>query len=161
MKVPELLGTQHDTQAFHSGVQTLDDWLKKRALKNQTSGASRTFVVCEGTRVLAYYALASGAIVSREAPGKFRRNMPDPIPVVLLGRLAVDESLHGQGVGRALVKDAAHRVLGAADLIGIRGLIVQALSQQAKDFYEAVGFTASPHDPYLLTITLNDLRDAT
>src|SRR5436309_11399958 len=96
---PEPLTERHDVEAFVSGVESLDHWIKRRALKNQATGASRTFVACENRRVLAYYALASSAITVDAAPGRFRRNMPDPIPVVVLGRLAVDRSLHGRGIG--------------------------------------------------------------
>ncbi|WHZ19222.1 MAG: acetyltransferase [Rhodanobacteraceae bacterium] len=129
-------------------------------MRNQAGGASRTFVVCEGSRVVAYYALASSSVVVDAAPGRFRRNMPDPIPVVVLGRLAVDESWQGRGIGRALMRDAVHRVLAAADLIGVRGLLVHALSLEAKAFYEHIGFDASPRDPMLLMVTLADLRSA-
>ena len=155
---PEPLTEHHDIEAFVSGVESLDQWIKRRALKNQATGASRTFVSCENRRVLAYYALASSAITVDDAPGRFRRNMPDPIPVVVLGRLAVDRSLHGQGVGRALVRDAGQRVIQAADTIGIRGLIVHALSEDAKAFYEKVGFEPSPLDPMILMVTLADLE---
>lgn len=148
----------HDTETFASGVESLDTWLKRRALKNQANGASRTFVTCEGRRIAAYYALASSAIAIDEAPGRFRRNMPNPIPVAVLGRLAVDRSFQGKGIGRALVRDAGQRVIQAADTIGIRGLIVQALSAEAKAFYEQVGFEPSPLDPMMLMITLNDLK---
>lgn len=155
---PEPLAAHHDVQPFVSGVESLDLWLKHRALKNQTTGASRTFVACDGHRVLAYYALASSAVTVDAAPGRFRRNMPDPIPVVVLGRLAVDQSQQGYGVGRALVRDAALRVLQAADTIGIRGIIVHALSAQAKAFYEQIGFEPSPLDPMTLMVTLADLK---
>jgi len=158
VSAPELLAEHHDTAAFSSGVESLDIWLKRRAMRNQATGASRTFVVCEGSRVVAYYALASSAITVDEAPGRFRRNMPDPIPVVVLGRLAVDRSLQGQGVGRALMRDAALRVIQAADTIGIRGMITHALSPAAKAFYERVGFESSPLDPMTLMVTLNDLK---
>jgi predicted N-acetyltransferase YhbS len=155
---PEPLAAHHDVTAFQSGEEALDTWLKRRALKNQISGGSRTFVVCEGARVVGYYALASGAVSVDAAPGRFKRNMPDPIPVVILGRLAVNQSLHGQGLGRALVQDAARRVLNAADTIGIRGILVHALSQSAKAFYERAGFDPSPLDPMLLMVTLADLQ---
>jgi predicted N-acetyltransferase YhbS len=158
VSAPEPLTERHDTAAFSSGVESLDAWLKRRAMKNQATGASRTFVVCEGNRVVAYYALASSAITVEEAPGRFRRNMPDPIPVVVLGRLAVDRSMHGQGLGRALMRDAALRVIQAADSIGIRGMITHALSPEAKAFYEQVGFESSPLDPMTLMVTLNDLK---
>src|SRR3546814_11806529 len=109
----------------------------------RSTGASRTFVACDGRRVLAYYALASGAVAVDTAPRRFRRNMPDPIPVVVLGRLAVDHSMQGKGVGRALVRDAGLRVIQAADTIGIRGMIVHALSAEATTFYERIGFEPS------------------
>jgi predicted N-acetyltransferase YhbS len=155
---PVLLTDRHDIAAFTSGQESLDTWLKRRALKNQATGASRTFVACEDRRVVAYYALASSAVTVVSAPGRFRRNMPDPIPVVLLGRLAVDRAFQGKGMGRALVRDAGYRVVQAADTIGIRGLIAQAVSIQAKAFYEHVGFEASPLDPMTLMITLADLK---
>lgn len=158
LSAPEPLASHHDVGAFASGVESLDMWLKRRAMKNQTTGASRTFVACEGARVMAYYALASSAITADDASGHFRRNMPNPIPVVVLGRLAVDQSLHGKGLGRALVRDAGHRVMQAADTIGIRGMIVQALSTEARAFYERVGFDPSPLDPMLLMITLAELK---
>lgn len=155
---PVLLTSQHRTESFFSGVESLDLWLKKRAVKNQNTGASRTFVACDGESVLAYYALASSAIAVSETFGRFGRNMPDPIPVVMLGRLAVDKSLHGNGIGRALVRDACHRVIQAADSIGVRGVIVQALSVEAKEFYNRVGFEASLLNPMILMVTLTDLK---
>ncbi|MFA7241842.1 MAG: GNAT family N-acetyltransferase [Sulfuricellaceae bacterium] len=155
---PEPLASHHDVGRFSSGMESLDAWLKHRALKNQATGASRTFVVCEGARIVAYYALASSAIAAAETPGRFRRNMPNPIPVAILRRLAVDCAFQGKGLGRALVRDAGRRVVQAADTIGIRGLIVQALSVEARTFYEQVGFDSSPLDPMTLMITLADLK---
>lgn len=155
---PEPLGPHHDLDAFSSGAESLDQWLRRRALKNQASGASRTFVACEDVRVVAYYSLASSAVTVDAAPGRFRRNMPDPIPVVVLGRLAVDRTRQGKGIGRALVRDAGLRIIQAADSIGIRGVIVHALSAEAKAFYERIGFEPSPLDPLILMVTLGDLR---
>jgi predicted N-acetyltransferase YhbS len=158
--VPEPLTAAHRLDEFDSGVASLDSWLQRRALANQRSGASRTFVAVRDGQVRAYYALASGAVALDAVPGRFRRNMPDPIPVVVLGRLAVDRSAQGSGIGRALVRDAGLRVLHAAAAIGIRGMIVHALSDATKTFYERVGFEASPLDPMLLLITLADLEAA-
>ncbi len=158
VSAPEPLAIHHDLEAFASGVASLDTWLKRRALKNQLSGASRTFVACEGQRVVAYYALASSAITVEAASGRLRRNMPDPIPVVVLARLAVDTAWQGRGLGRAMVRDAALRIIQAADTIGIRGVITHALSGEAKTFYEQVGFDPSPLDPMTLMITLTDLK---
>lgn len=154
---PALLTAEHGLEQFQSGVPSLDEWLRKRALANQISGASRTFVVCDGNQVVGYYALASGAIDSVQATGRFRRNMPNPIPVVLLARLAVDQRYQGQGFGRGLFKDVALRTLAAAEIIGVRGLMVHALSADAERFYLRVGFEPSPI-PLMLMMTLADIR---
>jgi len=155
---PEPLADHHQLDRFNCGVSSLDLWLQRRARANQASDASRTYVVCDGNRVVAYYALASGSIAVEDAPGRFRRNMPQPIPAVILGRLAVDTSLHGQGIGRALFRDAATRVLNAASTIGIRGIVVHAISEEARRYYLALGFAAGPRDPFVLMVTLADLR---
>jgi predicted N-acetyltransferase YhbS len=157
---PEPLGDEHQIDSFDSGEPTLDDWLKRRARANQASGASRTYVACEGRTVVAYYALASGAIAQTDVPGRFRRNMPDPIPVVVLARLAVDRNRQGQGLGRALFRDAARRVANAADTIGIRGIIVHAISEEARSFYINLGFDPCPGEAMTLVVTLQDLRAA-
>lgn len=158
LRPPEPLAEQHEFGAFHSGEPSLDDWLRRRARANQVSGASRTYVVCQDKLVIAYYALASGVITVESAPGRFRRNMPNPIPVAVLARLAVDVNWHGQGIGRALFRDAAQRVAQAADAIGIRGIVVHAISEQAKNFYIALGFDPSPSEPMTLMVTLSDVR---
>lgn len=157
---PAPLAEHHELAEFDSGVPELDDWLRRRARANQAGGASRTFVVCEGSRVIAYYALASGAVRTPEAPGRFKRNMPDPIPVAVLGRLAIDRTYQGRGIGRALVRDAGLRLLNAAEILGIRGVLVHAISDDARAFYEAVGFLPSPSDPMMLMIGLKDLSNA-
>lgn len=154
---PEPLSDAHELAEFSSGVASLDDWLRRRARANQISGASRTYVVAEGDKVLGYYALASGGIAVTHSVGRIRRDMPDPIPVVVLGRLAVDRSRQGRGLGRALFRDCALRVAHAADTIGIRGIVVHAISEEAKAFYTAVGFDPSPVDPMTLMVTLGDV----
>ena len=156
---PEPLAETHDLNDFFSGVSSLDDWLKRRARPNQVSGASRTFILAEERRVIGYYALASGAITVADSTGRFRRNMPDPIPVAVLGRLAIDRSQQGRGLGRALFRDCALRVVHAADAIGIRGILVHAISEQAKAFYLALGFDPSPSEPMTLMVTLADIRE--
>jgi GNAT superfamily N-acetyltransferase len=158
LSAPEPLAAHHRIDDFDSGEPSLDDWLKRRAAMNQVSGASRTFVVCEGKTAVGYYALASSAISVKAAPGRFRRNLPDPIPVVVLARLAVTRSHHGQGLGRALFQDAARRVIQAADAIGVRGMIVHALSEEAKAFYLRLGLEPSPLEPMTLMVTLADLK---
>jgi GNAT superfamily N-acetyltransferase len=157
---PEPLSDRHEIGEFNSGEASLDDWLRRRAGANQVSGASRTYVLCEKKRVVGYYALASGAIAVESATGRLRRNMPDPVPVVVLARLAVDRGWQGKGIGRALFRDAARRVTNAADAIGIRGIVVHAISPEAKRFYLALGFDPSPREPMLLMVTLADVRAA-
>ncbi len=159
LRAPEPMTAHHATTVFACGVETLDHWLKQRAMKNQLTGASRTFVVCDGNRVMAYYALASSAVASHVATGRVRRNMPDPVPVVVLGRLAVDRSIQGSGMGRALVRDACLRTVAAAETIGIRGMVVYALSASAQAFYKRVGFAPSPLDSMTLMATIADLRE--
>ena len=157
---PAPLTAVHLVTDFDSGVPSLDAWLRRRAMQNQMSGASRTFVTCTEGRVVGYYALASSAVMPAAAPGRFRRNMPDPIPVVVLARLAVDRTAQGKGLGRALFQDAAKRVIHAAEAIGIRGMIVHALAEDAKAFYIALGLEESPLDSMMLMTTIGDLRAA-
>lgn len=158
LSAPALLADHHELDHFHSGEITLDDWLKKRARANLASGASRVFVVCEEKRVVGYYALSSSCIVPSIVPGRFRRNMPDPIPVVLLGRLAIDRAWQGKGLGRGLFRDAAMRVSQAAEAIGVRGIVVHAISDAARKFYLALGFTECPGEAMTLVATLQDIR---
>jgi GNAT superfamily N-acetyltransferase len=150
---PEKLSRDHDISKFDSVEPALDDWLRRRALHNEASGASRTYVVCVGRKVVGYYALSAGAIAHGQAPGRIRRNMPDPIPVVVLGRLAVDKGSQGKGVGTGLLRDAVLRTLQAAEIAGVRAILVHAISEAAKRFYEKYGFVASPVDPMTLMIT--------
>ena len=157
---PELLADHHQTAGFGCGVPSLDEWLKRRARGNQASGASRTYVVCESDKVVGYFAVAAGSVDVVSAAGRFRRNMPDPVPVVILGRLAVDVSQRGRGLGRLLMRDAGQRVLQAAEVVGIRGILVHAISEEARQFYQAVGFEQSPLDVMTLMMTLADMRAA-
>ena len=157
---PEPLTAEHAVGGFDSGVASLDHWLRRRALQNQTSGASRTFVVCDEGAVVAYYALAASAVAADAAPGRFRRNMPEPIPVVVLARLAITRGHQGRRLGRALFQDAAKRVIHATDTIGIRGLLVHAISDEAKAFYMRLGLDPSPLDPMTLMTTVAGLRAA-
>lgn len=159
LSAPEPLTAHHDVSQFSSGVDSLDQWLQRRAKANQLSGASRTFVLCDDGKVIGYYALASSAVaVDAAAPGKFRRNMPDPIPIVVLGRLALDKAHQRAGLGRALFQDAARRVVNAASEIGIRGMLVHALSDDAVAFYRRLGLSPSELDPMMLMVTVADLR---
>jgi GNAT superfamily N-acetyltransferase len=151
---PEPLTASHETGGFACGVPSLDDWLKKQALKNEVSGASRTYAVCEsGSRnVVGFYALATGSAARKQAPGRISRQMPEPVPVAVLGRLAVDQRWHG--IGSGLLKDAVIRTMAAARHGGIRALLVHALDEQAKAFYLGHGFIESPIEPMTLMLSL-------
>ena len=153
---PEKLSSVHDVSGFDSGEPALDDWLRRRAVQNEASGASRTYVVCVGRKVVGYYTLAAGAVAHAEAPGRLRRNMPDAVPVMVLGRLAVDRTIHGQGVGTGLLRDAVLRTVQAAEIVGIRAILVHAISEAARRFYEKYGFVASPLDPLTVMITVEE-----
>jgi GNAT superfamily N-acetyltransferase len=153
---PQPLSAEHRLEDFACGESSLDDWLRRRALINQTTGASRTFVVTdESGQVLAYYALAAGAVSHQESPGAIRRNMPDPVPVMVLARLAVDQRLQGQQVGGALLKDALQRAVSVAQNIGVRALLVHALNDRARQFYAHYGFVPSPANPMTLMLPLH------
>lgn len=155
---PEHLTPRHDLEAFDSGVVALDDWLRRHALANEEAGGSRTYVVCAGGRVIGYYALAIGGIAKAAATGRVRRNMPDPVPVMVLGRLAVDRGYQGRGLGMGLLRDAILRTIQAAEIGGIRALLVHAISEEAKRFYERHGFVESSIDPMTLMITIADAK---
>ena len=154
LSAPVLLTADYQLDDFACGVDSLDDWLKRRAYPNQVNGASRTYVVTEGKRVVGYYCLASGALELSDTPTSIRRTMPDPVPVAILGRLAVDKSCQGRGLGVALLQDAVVRTAQAGGILGIRGLLVHALSIEAKAFYEHHGFVASPTQPMTLILSL-------
>ncbi len=154
LSAPVLLSAEHALDDFTCGVASLDEWLKRRAYPNQVSGASRTYVVTEGRRVVGYYCLASGALALNIAPSSVRRNMPDPVPMAVLGRLAIDLLWQGKGLGAAMLQDAVMRSAQAGGIIGIRGLFVHAISDEAKIFYEHYGFTASPTQPMTLVLSL-------
>jgi GNAT superfamily N-acetyltransferase len=160
INAPEHLTAAHDVSAFDSGVPDLDDWLRKRALANEETGASRTYVVCAGSRVVGYYALATGGVAQAQVPGRVRRNMPNPVPVMILGRLAVDRGWQGRNLGGNLLRDAVVRTLQAAEIGGIRAILVDAISEDAKRFYERHGFQVSPVDPMILMITVADAKKA-
>ena len=152
---PEPLDSGHRTDTFDCDEPVLDEWLRKRALGNQASGASRTFVVADTSgRVMGYYALAAGAVTHETATGPVRRNMPDPVPMLILGRLAVDRQAQGMKLGAALLQDAVGRAIGVSAHAGIRALVVHAVSERAKAFYLHYGFQTSTLHPMTLMLRL-------
>jgi len=159
MKPPERLTTAHHVDGFRCGEPVLEEWLHRRAMANQETGASRTYVlVDENGMVCGYYALSAGSLLAQEASGRVRRNMPDPIPVMVLGRLAVSVACQGRGLGRDLLRDAVLRTLQASEIAGFRALLVHALHERAARFYERSGFQPSPVRPLTLMLLLSDAR---
>jgi len=158
LTAPVPINAAHKLTCFDSGEVFLDEWLKKRAIKNHASGASRCFVLCAGDEVIGYYCLSAGAISHETAPKAMRRNMPDPLPVLLLGRLAIDNRYQNQGLGRALLRDAMVRTVSVAGNTGVFALLVHAISDQAKRFYIGQGFVQSPLQPMTVMMTLETIR---
>jgi GNAT superfamily N-acetyltransferase len=158
IQAPQPIKSDYRLEDFDCGNSELNEWLKKRAFKNESSGASRTYIVTVEQKIIAYYCLASGSIINAAATGKVRRNMPDPIPVMVIGRLAVDQNWQGKGIGYALVRDAVLRTLQVSAIVGIRAILVHALNEEAKQFYEKCGFTASPIAPMTLMISIADAK---
>ena len=155
LRAPEPLAEAHRLDGFRCTEPVLESWLKQRARRNQQDGASRCYVVCAGEDVVGYYALAAGAVSRAQAPGKVRRNMPDPIPIIVLGRLAVHADWAGQGIGAGLLKDAVLRALRLSLEMGIRALLCHAISEDAQRFYLHHGFVASPVEPLTVMLSLS------
>jgi GNAT superfamily N-acetyltransferase len=154
-RAPEPLIASHAVDQFDCGVVALNDWLQRRALANQLSGATRTFVVTDVERaVLGYYALAAGAVALADATGAVRRNMPNPVPVIVLARLAVDLRMQGRRLGASLLKDAVYRVVGVSHEAGVRAMLIHAIDDQASRFYQHYGFQMSPVHPLTLMLRL-------
>ncbi len=156
LSLPQPLAAEHQVDGFSCGEPALDQWLQRRALPNQMTGASRTFVVTNETnRVVAYYAVAAGAVSHQESTGRIRRNMPDPVPVMVLARLAVDQPYQGNQLGAAMLQDAVQRVFAIAQNAGVRALLVHALNERARQFYTVYGFEPSPANPLTLLLQLH------
>ena len=160
ISAPQALADHHLVDAFECGEPSLDDWLKRRATGNQASGASRTYVVCVDEAVVGYCCLAAGALGHADASGALRRNRPDPIPVMVLGRLAIHKEHHQAGLGTALLRDALRRTLQAAGIAGVAALLVHAISEDAKRFYKSRGFVESPVKPMTMCLILESARKA-
>ena len=159
LSAPERLRAEHDLSEFDCGEPTLDDWLRRRALHNEESGASRTYVVRAGHQVAGYYALAVGAVAHVEAAGRVRRNMPDPVPVMIIGRLAVHKDFQGRRIGRSAPRRRIANVAGGGDCRNW-AILVHAISERARQFYEECGFIPSPMDPMTLMVTVAEAAKA-
>ena len=157
----EALATEHDVSGFDCGKPELTDWLRRHGLTNQQNHSARVFVAVADGEVVGYYALAAGSVELTEAPRRVRQGLANhPVPVILLARLAVDQSRQGRGLGAALLKDALTRAASASDEIGARAVLVHAQDEEARSFYERFDFEASPTDPLHLFLLMKDLQRA-
>ena len=155
---PALLTADHDVSQFTCQHSALTEWLQNRALENNAQRGSRTHVVCDDLRVVGFYALAAGSIEHANAPKPLTRNMPKPIPAIILGRLAVDTEYQGQGVGAGLLQDAIYRALNAANDIGARILLCHAIDEAARTFYLKYSFIQSPVEELTVMLDLGKVR---
>lgn len=153
------LGPDHDISMFDCGDEALNRFLRRYALGNQRANSSQTYVACRGRGVIAYYSLAVGAVQRDEVPERVGKGLAHhPVPVMLLARLAVDRREQGAGIGKGLLKDAILRTLQAADVAGIRAILVHAKDAGAGQWYERFGFEPSPTDPLHLFLMIKDAR---
>ncbi|OJU39998.1 MAG: hypothetical protein BGN97_14430 [Microbacterium sp. 69-10] len=153
------LGTD-PVREFRSVEESLNTWLRDRALSNERAGNSRTFVSVDiDTGLVAgYYCLCASALVHDDANAALKRNSPNPIPVILIGRLAVDERYEGVGLGRSLLRDALSKAVTAARIVGARAVIVHALNESAAAFYEKYGFATVPHGERVMYMLMSDIE---
>jgi len=155
---PEKLNSGHLVADFTCGKDALDDWLKRRALKSHLAQDSRVYVVCnDAGKVVGYYAICGSVVARKEAISKIRRNAPDPVPMVLIGRLAVCQDMHNMGIGSALIRDAIFRTINASEHIGVKGILLHAMDDEAASFYAHIGFQPSPVDDKIMMIRLKDI----
>ena len=158
---PVLLLKSHDLAGFDCGKAPLNDFLAKYALQNQASGGARTYVTVRGNRVIGYYSLAPASVSPEDAPSRVMKGQGGyPVPVILMARFAVDQSEQGQGLGKALLRDALRRALQGAEAIGGRAFLVHAKDEEARAFYQKFGMEESPTNPRHLFLLFKDIRQS-
>ena len=162
LSAPEPISDTHDLSRFDCGKDALNDWLRSRAARSEGLSA-RCYVVCAGRAVVGYYCLSTGAVRhdgSTRAPRALRANMPDPTPVMVLGRLAVDKEFQGRGIGKDMLRDALQRVLQASRVVGARALIVHAIDDEAVPFYAGFGFRSFAGDARTMFLPMEAIKRA-
>ena len=158
----EPISASHDVSRFDCGVhESLNHWLRRFALVNQRNETARTYVVHRNQLVVGYYSISAGSVSTEDSPARVAKGLArHPIPVILLGRLAIDKQEKGSGLGKALLKDALARIAQAADIVGARAVLVHAIDEPARRFYEHFGFEPSPIHELQLVLLMKDLRAA-
>lgn len=153
---PEPIAIHHDLTAFDCGKTPLNDWLRHWAMKSEARSA-RTYIVCQGTSLAGYYCLATGGVTHDQLSGNLRRNMPDPVPMMVLGRLAVDLRYKGQGLGAGLLRDAMRRTAAVSLSAGCRALMVHAIDDDARTFYLRYGFKEFPENSKTMFLAMETI----
>ena len=157
----EKLKREHDLSSFDCGNPALTTWLQKFAWTNQQADSAKTYVALTGDRVVGYYALTTGSVHKHQSPERVAKGLANhPVGVVLLARLAVDRTQQGKGLGKALLFDALKRIEEAASIVAVRAVLVHAIDDAAREFYEHFNFEPSPVDPFQLMLLLKDIRRA-
>lgn len=154
----EKLQRRHATEAFDCGQDALNRYLRNHALANQQARAAQTYVALTGENVIGYYTLVVGEVAFEQAADRLKKGLARyPIPVMVLARLAIASNWQGQGIGAGMLRDAVLRTLAAAEIAGIRAMVVHAKNERARAFYEYHGFAPSPTDPLHLYALLKDI----
>jgi GNAT superfamily N-acetyltransferase len=160
MQTLERLSERHDLSQFDCGRPELNAWLARQSASSEGRSA-RTYVVATGPRAIGYYCVAAGAVIRGELPkAKTRQNLPNEVPVVVIGRLAVDKRFQARGVGKGLLRDAVLRALSAAEILGVCAILVHAIDEEAARFYRKTGFLPSPLNPLTLVLPVETVRRA-
>lgn len=158
-KIIEKLAAPHKTETFDCGIASLNSFLKDHALSNQKAHSVNTYVACEDNKIIGFYSLTVGSVMHLDAPKRITQGLAKhPVPVMILARLAVEQEYQRQGIGRGLLKDALLRTVNAADIAGIRALLVHAKDQQAKNWYLQFDFEPSPTDPLHIYLLMKDIK---
>lgn len=158
VSLTEKLSPEHILTGFDCGIAALNDWLLRFARTNQAAGTSQIYVAHRSGRVIGYYAIAAASVFRDDSPERVVNR--HPVPVAMIARLAVDRNEHGKGLGAALLKDALVRITGAADIIGVRAVLVHAKDETARAFYQYFDFISSPVDPLQMFLLVKDIRHA-
>jgi len=154
----QAINNEQNFYQFDCIEATLNEWLQKRALKNEGE-SSRTFVILdsnESKNVIAYFCLSTGSVERSASSTKIKRNMPNPIPVCVLGRLAVDKNYQGKGIGSYMLQQSILKTIAVSKQIGVRALLVHVLTRQAKGFYLQYGFHISPTNDMTLMLSIKE-----
>lgn len=156
--IPQSISPDHFVEDFDCGEETLNTWLKKKALKNEIENNSRTTVICVENKVVAYYSICTGCVYHKDLSRKYKQNSPDPIPSLVLGRLAVDLEHQGNDLSLDMIQEVYLKAYKLSELVGIKVVVVNALNEKIVNYYKKFGFVPSKTDPLLLLKSLAEIK---